>query len=109
MPGIKYDAGKPRLDLLPPKAILAIGEVMTYGAAKYGTNNWQGVAPDRYIAALLRHLLAYMDGQERDGESGLPHLWPALTNAPFAVAITTEGTKPSEPAPAEVWRQDEKF
>lgn len=40
MPGIKYDAGKPRLDLLPPKAILAIGEVMTYGAAKYGANNW---------------------------------------------------------------------
>lgn len=86
--GRKNDAGKPRLDLLPPRAILAIGEVMTYGAAKYGANNWQGVEPERYIAALLRHLLAYMDGQERDGESGLPHLWHALTNAAFAVAIT---------------------
>ena len=86
--GRKNDAGKPRLDLLPPKAILAIGEVMTYGAAKYGPNNWQGVAPERYTAALLRHLMAYMDGQEQDEESGLPHLWHVLTNAALAVAIT---------------------
>lgn len=88
MNGLKYDAGKPRLDLLPPKAVMALGEVMTYGAAKYGADNWQGVEPRRYIAALLRHLMAYMDGQEQDEESGLPHLWHVLTNAAFAVAIT---------------------
>ena len=29
--GLKYDAGKPRLDLIPPEAILAIGNVMTFG------------------------------------------------------------------------------
>ena len=96
MSGVKYDAGKPRLDLLPPKAILAIGEVMTYGAAKYGPNNWQGVEPERYTAALLRHLMAYMDGEETDAESGLPHLWHVLTNAAFAVAITEEGRREEE-------------
>ena len=88
MNGLKYDAGKSRLDLLPPKAVMALGEVMTYGAAKYGADNWQGVEPRRYIVALLRHLMAYMDGQEQDEESGLPHLWHVLTNAAFAVAIT---------------------
>lgn len=88
MSGVKYDAGKPRLDLLPPKAVMALGEVMTYGAAKYGADNWQGVASERYTAALLRHLMAYMDGEETDAESGLPHLWHVLTNAAFAVAIT---------------------
>lgn len=96
MSGVKYDAGKPRLDLLPPKAVMALGEVMTYGAAKYGADNWQGVAPERYTAALLRHLMAYMDGEETDAESGLPHLWHVLTNAAFAVAITEEGRREEE-------------
>lgn len=42
MDGLKYDDGKPRLDLIPPDAVMAIGYVMTYGAQKYGANNWQG-------------------------------------------------------------------
>lgn len=32
MNGLKYDDGKPMLDLIPPEAIMAIGKVMTYGA-----------------------------------------------------------------------------
>ena len=39
MNGLKYDEGKPMLDLIPPEAIIAIGKVMTYGAMKYGPNN----------------------------------------------------------------------
>lgn len=88
--GLKYDAGKPRLDLIPPEAILAIGKVMTYGADKYGANNWQGVAPDRYVAALLRHLMAYRMGERYDQESTMPHLWHVLTNAAFLVALERE-------------------
>lgn len=51
MNGLKYDGDKPMLDLIPPEAIMAIGRVMTYGAQKYGPNNWQGVEPRRYVAA----------------------------------------------------------
>ena len=39
--GRKDDGGKNRLDLIPPQVILALGQVMTYGAGKYGANNWQ--------------------------------------------------------------------
>ena len=88
--GLKYDAGKPRLDLIPPEAILAIGKVMTYGADKYGANNWQGVAPDRYVAALLRHLMAYRMGELCDPESTMPHLWHVLANAAFLVTLARE-------------------
>lgn len=49
--GRKDDNGKNRLDLIPPEVILALGQVMTYGAGKYGANNWQGVETDRYYAA----------------------------------------------------------
>lgn len=33
--GLKYDSGKPRLDLVPPEAVMALGYVLTYGAEKY--------------------------------------------------------------------------
>lgn len=82
MPGVKHDQDKPRLDLIPPEVILAIGEVMTFGANKYGANTWQGVEMARYEAALM----AYKMGEEIDPESGFPHLWHVLCNAAFMVA-----------------------
>ena len=90
--GLKHDGGKTRLDLLPPEAIRALGEVLTYGAAKYGPNNWRGVEAFRYEAALLRHWLAWREGEWLDAESGLPHLWHVLCNAAFLVALE-EGKK----------------
>ena len=83
----KHDAGKLRLDLLPPEAIRAMGEVLAYGAGKYGPNNWRGVEAKRYEAALLRHWLAWREGEARDLESGLPHLWHVLCNAAFLAAL----------------------
>lgn len=91
MNGLKYDEGKPMLDLIPPEAIMAIGKVMTYGAMKYGPNNWQGVEPRRYVAALLRHLMAYQAGEMDDPESGMPHLWHVATNAAFLVTLMDRG------------------
>lgn len=86
--GLKYDSGKPRLDLVPPEAVMALGYVLTYGAEKYAPNSWRGVEPERYIAALLRHLMAYQAGETRDPESEMPHMWHVLTNAAFLVALT---------------------
>jgi len=49
--GIKHDAGKLRLDLIPPEAIRALGEVLTYGTNKYGDRNWEkGISEDRLYA-----------------------------------------------------------
>ena len=74
-PGRKDDQSKCRVDLLPVRALLAVANVMTFGAAKYGANNWQGVTPKRrYYGAALRHLFARALGEKTDPESGLPHL-----------------------------------
>jgi hypothetical protein len=74
-PGLKYDNGKIRVDLLPVRALLEVGKVVTFGAAKYEENNWQNVRPcRRYYAAALRHLWARALGERIDPESGLPHL-----------------------------------
>lgn len=91
--GKKFDQDKLMLNLLPPEALRALGEVMTYGAGKYGPDQWRGVAIERYEAALLRHLLAYKEGQKVDPESSLSHLKHMLTNAAFMVALEKEAER----------------
>ena len=38
---IKNDASKVRLDLLPVRPILDVGQVLTFGAVKYQPRNWE--------------------------------------------------------------------
>jgi len=83
--GLKFDDGKIRMDLLPPKAIAELGKVLTYGAGEYGDNNWQQVETKRYVAAILRHLMAWMDGEDHDKKSKLHHMSHVLCNAAFLV------------------------
>ena len=67
----KFDGGKTRYDLVPPKVIQGIAEVLTFGANKYGANNWKSVDdPERYVGALYRHLEAYRKGEIIDPERG---------------------------------------
>jgi hypothetical protein len=73
--GVKFDADKPRTDLLSPIALIKISEVLTYGANKYTDNNWRkGMYWSRCLGACLRHLFAYLGGQDNDPETGLSHL-----------------------------------
>ena len=86
---IKADAGKPRLSLVPPAIIEAVGRVRTYGAAKYGASeSWRQVEPERYKDALLRHLCEYLrDSRGVDEESGLLHLEHVACNVAFLLAL----------------------
>lgn len=74
--GKKYDSDKVRMDLLPFDSLEEIAKVLTFGAKKYGENNWKLVDNPliRYEAALLRHITAYKNGELLDQETGLPHL-----------------------------------
>jgi hypothetical protein len=81
----KHDQGKPRISLVPTQIIRDIAAVREYGTNKYGDpNNWKNVEEQRYIDALLRHTLAYMDDPHGvDAESGLPHLSHIACNVAF--------------------------
>lgn len=90
--GLKYDGGKPPLDLIPTEAELLEAAVLAYGAKTYKENSWQKVRPGcRYIAAALRHINAYRAGEDLDKESGLPHLAHARCNLGFAIGLEAEG------------------
>ncbi len=74
--GRKDDQGKPDFTLVPAAALEDIVRALTYGANKYGADNWRRVKGGRarYFAALMRHGWAYARGESHDAESGLPHL-----------------------------------
>lgn len=86
--GLKHDGGKPRLALVPPEIIEAVGIVMTHGAEKYGKDSYKRVDPERYRDALMRHTCAWMrDPQGRDEDSGLPHLYHMACNIAFLLEL----------------------
>ena len=72
----KFDENKSRIDLIPPKALMEIGDVFNYGAKKYGAYNWannKGLEWHRLYAATQRHLNSFWNGENID-ESGYSHL-----------------------------------
>ena len=90
--GIKYDSEKPKMNLLPPKAIVEISKVLTFGAAKYDAENWRKLddLQNRYTAGALRHIFAHMDGEELDPETNLSHLAHAMCCLLFKLEIELE-------------------
>ena len=74
--GAKNDYNKARWDLLPFNEVGEIVKILTIGAEKYSDNNWKKVpnGRKRYIAALLRHLVAWLGGERNDKETGVTHL-----------------------------------
>ena len=87
----RFNNGKPDLVYLLdfPEAIRELAEVAEYGANKYSRHNWKKGLKVRSVASsLLRHLAVYIDGEDVDGESGLPHtgaiVWNAMVLAEMA-------------------------
>ena len=77
--GKKYDESKLMWHLLPYDQLTKIVEVLTFGANKYGEDDWKHFVlkaqnQDRYFSAALRHLAAWKQGHKLDEETKLPHL-----------------------------------
>lgn len=67
------------MELLPMAALESAARVLGFGREKYGAWNWaNGIAYGRVAAAAVRHLYAFLDGEDDDKESGLPHVDHAL-------------------------------
>lgn len=77
----KEAAGRAKcpLHLNPPTALRQMAEALQHGALKYGEWNWRaaGINATTYIAAAMRHLTAWQDGEDNDS-SGLSHIAHAM-------------------------------
>ena len=73
--GLKFDQEKPKMDLLSSLWLEDVSQVLTYGAKKYASHNWRkGILFSRLIAACLRHVFAFLKGEDNDPETNLSHL-----------------------------------
>mgnify|MGYP000447941137 CR=1 FL=1 len=74
---IKHDGGadKPPMGLIPQTALKEVAKVLDFGASKYSAHNWRnGFDHSRLYDAVLRHVGAYIDGEDLDEDSGLSHI-----------------------------------
>jgi hypothetical protein len=73
--GLKHDADKAPLDLMPYCALEEISKALGFGAKKYSRGNFaKGLEYSRLIAAALRHINQFNMGEDLDSESGLSHI-----------------------------------
>ena len=82
----KKDAGKPRIALVPMQILRDVAEVRGWAVDNkyHDPDNWKDVELDRYINAMLRHTIAFVEDMEsKDEESGLYHQYHAETNWAF--------------------------
>jgi hypothetical protein len=72
---LKFDGDKLPVNLLSTEALNQTAAVLKFGADKYHAHNWRdGFAWSRPLAAAMRHIMAFNDGEDKDPESGLSHL-----------------------------------
>ena len=79
--GLRYNTGKNQLELLPAEWVWGLGMVMTRGAIKYDTRNWErGMKWSYPIGCALRHIFKFVCGERYDVETGCHHLAMAAWN-----------------------------
>lgn len=74
---IKFDTGKADWALVPWDSIEEIVKVLEFGKTKYAAWNWstgEGFTYTRVFNSSMRHLLAWVRGQDNDPETGLSHI-----------------------------------
>ena len=87
------------LDMIEPIALKTLGEVLKYGLDKYGWENgtsYQHGEINTYIGALLRHLIAYQEGEIIDPESKISHLKHLFFNAYALIYLENKGKEREE-------------
>ena len=84
--GKKFDQNKIPLDLIPYESLEEIGKVLKFGAEKYDRANWaNGINYSRLIAAAMRHLGQFNNGEDFDEETNTLHVANAATNLIFLI------------------------
>jgi len=75
--GLRHNEGKPQLSYVMLGKEVAAGEAAVWqrGAQKYARGNWlKGMSWVSSSDSLLRHITAFLNGEDLDPETGLPHV-----------------------------------
>ena len=81
---LRYNSGKRQWSLVDFKSLEPMVEVLEFGAKKYAPDNWKkGQSTKELCESMLRHMFAFMDGEDKDPESGTDHIGHAMCNLMF--------------------------
>jgi hypothetical protein len=75
-----FGVKKASLSCVPSPVLMELGVAMQEGACKYGRHNYRviGVKNSVYYDALMRHMMAWWEGEDIDPDSGVSHVTKAI-------------------------------
>jgi hypothetical protein len=64
------------LHCIPCGPLMEVGLAFMEGGRKYGSHNYRkiGVKASTYYDAVMRHMMAWWEGEDIDKDSGVPHI-----------------------------------
>jgi len=82
--GTRDNKNKLNWSLTSFRALEPMVKVLMFGAKKYDSHNWKkGLKYSEICESLMRHLISFIDGENKDKESKLAHVGHILCNAMF--------------------------
>jgi hypothetical protein len=97
------------LGAIDPIALMELGKVAAMGSAKYDRFNFlRGYTWSLSVDALYRHFLAFQAGEDRDPESGHPHMAHVAWHACCLTSFLLRGIGTDDRAPAMPGAQPEQ-
>ena len=92
--GLKFDSGKPPMELISYYAMEELAKTLEFGRLKYSAWNWSdGILYSRVISAAERHIGKWKSREDLDDETGLSHLAHAMCNIMFLLDYEARGLK----------------
>jgi hypothetical protein len=88
---------KLRYDLIPPHSMHLVADAMTIGAVKHGDDTWREKPIAHHVGALLRHLYAYLCGEQIDTD-GQHHLASVAVRAMMILELQRRQDQPLPPS-----------
>ena len=80
----RFNDGKPQWSMVDFKSLEDMVRVLEFGAKKYSRDNWKkGLKTTEIVDSMLRHIYAYLNGEDVDPESGINHTGHIMCNAMF--------------------------
>ena len=109
--GLRHNAGKLRLDLVPVEVSCMLGAVLGAAAESghYPERNWEkGLTPAQLSGSLQRHLNKFLESPSSiDPQTGFPEYAMLLCNIAM-VATLKDRERPRTSSSVEVWTDAQK-
>lgn len=81
---LRFNEDKLKWSLVDFKSFEPMVQVLMMGARKYAPNNWKkGLPVTEICESLMRHLYAFLDGEDNDPESSISHIGHMACNVMF--------------------------